>query len=105
MGKWVYRFYGTPGVGPNSHFFTAGPEECGLLRNGRGWSYEGRAFGAELPSAGMCPAVAPRPVYRAYNMRAAQNDSNHRHTTNFATYQQMIAKGWAGEGIAFCVPN
>jgi hypothetical protein len=104
MSKAVYRFYGTPGIGANSHFFTAGPQECGLLRNGVGWTYEGRAFGAELASQGACPANAPVPVYRAYNMRWAQNDSNHRHTTSLATYQQMIARGWAGEGIAFCVP-
>lgn len=105
MSKAVYRFYGTPGMGANSHFFTAGPQECGLLRNGLGWSYEGRAFGAELPVSGACPPAAPVPVYRAYNMRWLQNDSNHRHTTSLATYQQMQARGWYGEGIAFCVPN
>lgn len=105
MSKAVYRFYGTPGIGANSHFFTAGPEECGLLRNGVGWTYEGRAFGAELPVGGACPLSAPVPVYRAYNMRWMQNDSNHRHTKSVATYQQMMARGWAGEGVAFCVPD
>jgi serine protease len=105
MSKAVYRFYGTPGIGANSHFFTAGPEECGLLRNGVGWTYEGRAFGAELPVGSACPPTAPVPVYRAYNMRWPQNDSNHRHTKSVATYQQMIARGWAGEGVAFCVPD
>ena len=103
--KWVQRFYGSPGIGPNSHFFTAGPDECGMLRNTTGWTYEGPAFGAELPVNGACPAPAPRPVYRAYNMRWAQNDSNHRLTTSFATYQSMLSRGWYGEGIAFCLPN
>src|SRR5205823_3617149 len=40
----VCRFYGTPGVGPNSHFYTANAQECDLVKRDRGWTYEGIAF-------------------------------------------------------------
>jgi hypothetical protein len=43
-------------------------------------------------------------VKRVYNKRFAQNDSNHRYVTTDVLYQQMIAQGWAGEGIVFCAP-
>lgn len=46
------------------------------------------------------------PVYRAYNNGAAKGiDSNHRITTNKASYDAQIAKGWAGEGVVICTPR
>ena len=56
-----------------------------------------------LPVAGACGRFE-MPVFRAYNNRAAQNDSNHRYTWRPEIYQEMIAKGWIGEGIGFCLP-
>ena len=45
------------------------------------------------------------PVYRAYNNGAAKGiDSNHRITSNKASYDAQIAKGWAGEGVVMCAP-
>jgi hypothetical protein len=96
----VFRFYGP---GPNSHFFTVDSAECGGLRNhDPGWQYEGEAFGAMLPSSGTCPART-LPIYRLYNGRAAQNDSNHRFTNRPDIYEQMKARGWLGEGVAMCL--
>src|SRR5205814_4854662 len=40
----VCRFYGTPGRGPNSHFYTANPAECASVKRDPGWTYEGIAF-------------------------------------------------------------
>ena len=101
----VFRFYGASN---NSHFFTASPVECGLLRNlDPGWQYEAAKFGAfgAYPAVnGACPD-GRHPVYRLYNNRAAQHDSNHRHVTRLDLYIQMQARGWIGEGVAFCVPN
>jgi uncharacterized delta-60 repeat protein len=97
----VCRFYGTPGRGPNSHFYTVDATECALVKNDPGWTYEGIAFYLFAPSSGQC-AAGTQPVYRAYNMRFAQNDSNHRYTTDAAVYAQMQALGWAGEGVKFC---
>ena len=99
--RWVWRFYAPPPT--NSHFFTVDPGECGFLRNhDPGWIYEGRAFGADLPVDGACPA-SRRPVYRLYNNRWMFGDSNHRYTVKPEVYQAMIDQGWAGEGVAMCV--
>jgi len=95
------RFYGTPGRGPNSHFYTVDSTECELVKQDPGWTYEGIALYIFPPSDGQC-AAGTQPVYRAYNMRFAQNDSNHRYTTDAAVYAQMQAQGWAGEGVKFC---
>lgn len=98
----VCRFYGTPGRGPNSHFYTASAAECELVKRDPGWTYEGTGFYAKLPLPdGTCPGDSV-PVYRAYNNRWRQNDSNHRFTTNKAVYEQMVSKGWAGEGVMLC---
>lgn len=103
-GDRVFRFYGP---GPNSHFYTADPSECGGLRSWKsGWNAEGVAFGAKLPQNGLCPGAAFEPytpVYRLYNNRWMFNDSNHRYTIRTDIYQQMIGKGWVGEGVALCV--
>lgn len=102
----VFRFYGP---GPNSHFYTADPNECGGLRTQiSGWQAEGIAFGAVLPQDGLCPysVYTPyTPVYRLYNNRWMFNDSNHRYTIRADTYQQMIGKGWIGEGVTLCIRN
>jgi uncharacterized delta-60 repeat protein len=104
----VCRFYGSTAInpatgqrrGPNSHFYTGVAAECAAVQLDPGWTLEGIAFYSVLPS-GACPAGLI-PVYRAYNQRAQFNDSNHRYTTDFATYQFMQSLGWAGEGIVLC---
>jgi hypothetical protein len=110
----VCRFYAR---GPNSHFFTGSKQECDYLKaieqqqradaaaSGKpflGWGYEGIAFWAWFPVNGQCPAGAA-PVYRVYNARAAQNDSNHRFTTDPVQYSAMSA-GWTDEGVQLCSP-
>ncbi len=99
--KPVCRFYS---AAVNSHFYTAGPNECELLKQpGSGWTYEGIAFRALVPTKGSCyPGTTP--VWRLYNDRFAQSDSNHRFVTSADTYRHMIANGWVGEGVAFCSP-
>jgi hypothetical protein len=99
----VSRFYGTPGLGPNSHFYTAdAAEAAGLDRPGTGWSFEKIAFHTGVPDGnGQC-ASGTTPVYRLYNRRAIFNDSNHRYVTSAAERARMVAKGWADEGVRFC---
>jgi hypothetical protein len=103
LGSPVYRFYGTPGLGPNSHFFTADPAEAaGLDRPGTGWSLERKEFSIPVPDAsGQCPSGLA-PVYRLYNMRWMFNDSNHRYVTSPAERARMQAMGWFDEGPRFC---
>jgi serine protease len=67
------------------------------------WQYEGIAFQALLPVVGACPAGTD-PVWRLYNNRFAEMDSNHRFVASSETYRTMIADGWQGEGVAFCSP-
>jgi hypothetical protein len=99
-GADVCRFYNPVA---NTHFFTAENDECLQVRQPQsGWRFEGLAFRARTPAAGRC-SLDYFPVYRNYNGRFAQQDSNHRFTTHLATYQEMIARGWQGEGVAMCV--
>jgi hypothetical protein len=97
---WVDRFHGTPGSGPNSHFFTADPaESSGLKRSGSGWSYEGPAFAA-TSYTGQC--VSGEPIHRLFNNRAMLNDANHRYVAASGDIGEMQLKGWIDEGVAFC---
>jgi hypothetical protein len=97
--KPVFRFYGAR---QNSHFFTVDAGECGGVRRvDPGWQYEGVAFGATMPADGRCDFGTP--LYRLYNKRAAQNDSNHRFTTRTAVRDEMVARGWVSEGVAMCL--
>ncbi|MEO7156499.1 MAG: hypothetical protein ABI039_02990, partial [Vicinamibacterales bacterium] len=102
--KPVCRFYGTPGIGPNSHFYTADQAECDAARADPGWRFEGVAFYSIVPIAGGCP-VGMQAVLRLYNNRFAQNDSNHRYTTNSGVYQTMQNQGWLPEGVVLCSPT
>lgn len=100
----VCRFYGTPGVGPNSHFYTVSAKECEMVKRDPGWTFEGLAFYAMPPVAGACPEGTV-PVYRAYNNRWRENDSNHRFTTDLHVYRTITTTpggGWIGEGVAMC---
>jgi serine protease len=110
----VCRFYAK---GPNSHFYTADPAECtwlkGLEQDERAeaaahgqpflaWGYEGIAFYALVPVNGQCPQ-GTSPVWRSYNNRAAEDDSNHRFTAD--PLQHLAMAGWNDEGVAFCSPQ
>jgi hypothetical protein len=96
----VCRFYGP---GPNSHFFTASAAECDIVRQpGTGWLYEGVGFYIQpVGNPRVCP-TGLLSVNRAYNNRAAQNDSNHRFTTSDSTLREMGRRGWAMEGTVMC---
>ena len=65
------------------------------------WNFEEIAFSIEIPSKGQC-LNGRVPVYRAYNHRGANGDSNHRYTTSVVYYQQMFNQGWNGEGVVMC---
>jgi hypothetical protein len=65
-------------------------------------------FYIALPNTttGACPGET-QPVYRVWNQRV---DSNHRYTTDRATRDAMIARGYRSEGygalgVAMCTPQ
>jgi hypothetical protein len=103
--KRVHRFYGPSA---RSHFYTPDPQECGLVRKaGTGWLYEGVAFdvaGGYFETVNGACAYG-RPVWRLYNNREGQNDPNHRYVTKQSLVDEMKARGWALEGVAFCLNN
>jgi len=119
----VCRFYGNSNLnpaigtiyGPNSHFYTADASECGGLRSSfnpsaKSWKFESYDFATTIPNFSAsdqttCP-TGTQPVFRAYNDGFARGvDSNHRFTTDFTAYQQTVAMGWIGEGVAMCAPR
>ncbi len=97
----VCRFYGTPGIGPNSHFYTAGADECAGVKRDRGWLYEGTAYYILPVTNQHCPD-GYLAVNRAYNNGFVRNDSNHRMSTSDSTMREMQRLGWTYEGISMC---
>jgi hypothetical protein len=121
----VCRFYGSVSPGPNSHFYTANFDECGMIKSlevkprpdaKQQLNFEGKVFYANLPipsaisgGAAACP-VASIPLYRAYNAAFGPSgkrnyDSNHRFTTQRADIDEVVKKGWVDEGVVMCVPQ
>lgn len=98
----VCRFYSDR---VKSYFYTGREKECTLLREeDHGWEYEGIAFQALMPAKGGACPPGTDPVWRLYNNRHAQQDSNHRFVASVGIYHSMVADGWIGEGVAFCSP-
>lgn len=106
----VCRYYGLPGAGLDTHFFSAFDFECAAIPQlwPAQWVLEtdnafdvvlpdGKYAAAvhQLPDDGTCPQ-GMRQVYRLYNNRA---DVNHRYTTSASIRDQMVAKGWTPEGL------
>lgn len=103
----VCRYYIPPSRG-DSHFFGRGATECAATATQNpGFVLEDAAsFQVALPAAGACPADTV-PVYRVFSSRA---DANHRYTTDRATRDQMVGRGWLAEGdgpdrVVMCAPK
>lgn len=99
----ICRFYAPPPT--NSHFFTGNVEECAFLKaNDTGWIYEKQDFAIDMPQGNVCRAPLV-PIYRLYNNRWMFSDSNHRFVHDASARDDMLAKGWRDEGIAFCATS
>jgi dienelactone hydrolase len=96
------RFFGTPGIGPSSHFFTIDAAECAKVRANPAWTSEGLAFQAEPPGVGTCPGDRAV-VTRLYN-NGKGGQANHRYTTSREVAGNMVGEGWVIEGPVFCTP-
>jgi hypothetical protein len=99
----VCRFFGTPGLGPSAHFFTADAAECALVKTNPRWLYEGIAFRAAVPSSGVC-AAGTSPVVRFFWPGAIVTESRHRYVKDAAEIARMRSAGWIEEGPVFCSP-
>jgi hypothetical protein len=94
------RFFGTPGVGPNSHFYTIDAAECAFVRTNPLWMFEGYAFAEEAPVDGDCLSNRV-PVVRLYN-NGMGGQASHRFLTSKSEMAEMLAGGWMIEGTVFC---
>lgn len=100
----VCRFFGTPGVGPNSHFYTAYASECDAVRKDLHWIEEGVTFRAMLPHAGRC-ADGDATVLRLWNPGTSVTETRHRYVVDASIAAAMQAAGWVLEGPVFCSPG
>jgi uncharacterized protein (DUF1800 family) len=98
----VCRFFGTPGVGPNSHFYTADAAECALVKTNPNWTYEAVAFHIEEPVVGACNA-GTEAVYRSFYPGANVSQSNHRFLPDLTMHQKMASSSTL-EGVVMCAP-
>ncbi|MCC7216515.1 MAG: S8 family serine peptidase [Burkholderiales bacterium] len=103
----VCRIYIPPGKG-DGHFFGRDQGECdGTMNANPTFILESPSFFyLYLPNLGNCGA-GTIPVYRVFTNRA---DANHRYTTDRATRDAMVAKGWIAEGdgadtVTMCAPQ
>ncbi|MFO1316865.1 MAG: DUF1800 family protein [Burkholderiales bacterium] len=98
----VCRFFGTPNVGPNSHFYTADAAECAKVKTYPAWTFEGIAFYIPTTSNGDCGSNWP--VYRSYYSDQIR-DANHRFTVDLTAHVRMAKRrGDILEGIVMCAP-
>ena len=99
----VCRFFGTPNVGPNSHFYTADAAECAKVKTYPAWTFEGIAFHIPMPTNGQCGGNYP--VYRSYYSDQI-SDANHRFTVDLTAHARMATRrGDILEGVVMCAPT
>lgn len=98
------RYFGTPGIGPDAHFFTAFAAECEILRNRPAWLFEGLAFRTVLPVAGAC-AGGFDAVVRLYWHGTVASEVRHRYVMDPEVVTAMANAGWIVEGPVFCSPR
>src|SRR6202022_3678010 len=79
---------GGPGKGPNSHFYTADANECAVVKQNPGWTFEAIAFYIEVAQAGACKA-GTTPVYRSFYPGAGVSQSNHRFLPDLTMSEHM----------------
>lgn len=98
----VCRFFGTPGKGPDSHFYTADAAECAKVRTLPAWTFEEIAFYIPTTASGDCGSNWP--VYRSYYTDNIA-DANHRFTLDLTAHVRMPQRrGDVLEGIVMCAP-
>ncbi|MEO8977550.1 MAG: hypothetical protein ABI552_17540 [Casimicrobiaceae bacterium] len=102
QGQPVCRYYGTPGVGPDTHFYSVNPVECGILANEPQWTLEGYVLRVNPVVSNSCPTGLME-VVRMYN-NGIGGTANHRYTVSITVINEMVAKGWIVEGPVFCTP-
>ena len=102
QGMPVCRYYGTPGIGPNTHFYSVDPNECAILSHQPEWTFEGYVMRTNPALNWTCPA-GNMLVVRMYNNNIG-GVANHRYTTSPTVINEMVDEGWIVEGPVLCTP-
>lgn len=102
QGQPVCRYFGTPGIGPNTHFYSVDPNECAILSNDPQWTFEGYVLRADPVANWTCP-VGEMLVVRLYN-NGMDGVANHRYTISPTVINEMVDEGWVVEGPVLCTP-
>ncbi len=101
----MYRFFGSPGEGPSSHFFTRDRAECYAVDKSAQWDFEG------LPFCGDGAATPMEPVPRRLRSSACRSTASGARSATptiasrptARSSREMVAQGWVDEGAAMCV--
>jgi hypothetical protein len=98
----VYRFIYKSPSGVNTHFYTVNTHEQSSLRaNNPIWVQETPvAFYMKAANANQTCPFGYDPVYRAAHIQTG----SHRFATQQSAINQVLARGWTNEGVAFCAP-
>ncbi len=88
-----------------THFYGL-PTDCAAIEAARlaNFTNEGLDFAVRKPDAtGACPTEAPVAVYRAFRKVTPVDIGNHRYSVSRSSHDTMVRRGWADEGVVFCV--
>lgn len=103
----VCRFFGTPGLGLNSHFYTASVSECAKVKTLPAWTFEAIAFYIPLPVNDQCGANYP--VYRSFYSDNVSDTSRRRHrqyrSRSLAARSRQCPRAWHHAAGAHRVPD
>jgi dienelactone hydrolase len=102
LGQPVCRYFGAPGIGPATHFYSAYANECAILAGDPQWIFEGDVLRVDVPVNGVCPDDEMI-VVRLYN-NGMRGVANHRYTISPDVIDAMVDDGWIVEGPVFCTP-
>ena len=104
----VCRFFSTSFAPKSSHFYTASPSECTVVKSNADWQFEAEVFFVATPALDGTCAAGTIPVYRLYN-NGQGAAPNHRFTTDLTLRADMLSKGWIAEGfgvgVTMCAPS
>ena len=92
-----------PGSTFSSHFYGL-TADCAIVAsfNLPYFFNEDIDFAVETPTGGACPASSPVAIYRTLRKLTPVDVPNHRYTVSATAYQEMLTRGWVGEGAVFC---
>lgn len=101
------RFFTVAFAPKSSHFYTANPAECELVKQNPSWLFEGVVGYVAPPNHdGSCSVGVP--LYRLYN-NGQTGVPNHYYTDSADRRSTRLNAGWSpegvGPGVAACVPR